>query len=116
MSSTLAGIIFLATLILALVAVHVPLGDYMYRVYNPDEQAEKHSRFEKVVYKAIGANPESEQGWGAYARSVLEARVLLGLPIWVVAPIHVVAQRHVHRHERQDQRCEKDDSHQSRRH
>ena len=71
MSSTLAGIIFLATLILALVAVHVPLGDYMYRVYNPDEQAEKHSRFEKVVYKAIGANPESEQGWGAYARSVL---------------------------------------------
>ena len=67
MSSTWAGIIFLATLILALVAVHVPLGDYMYRVYN----AEKHSRAEKVVYKAIGANPEAEQGWGAYARSVL---------------------------------------------
>jgi K+-transporting ATPase ATPase A chain len=66
-SSTWAGIIFLATLILALVAVHVPLGDYMYRVYN----AEKHSRAEKVVYKAIGANPEAEQGWGAYARSVL---------------------------------------------
>ena len=28
-----AGIAFLALLVLALVAVHVPLGDYMYRVY-----------------------------------------------------------------------------------
>ena len=67
MSTTTAGIMFLVALIVALAAVHVPLGDYMYRVYN----AEKHSRAEKVVYKAIGANPEAEQGWGAYARSVL---------------------------------------------
>jgi potassium-transporting ATPase potassium-binding subunit len=66
-TSTTAGILFLASLILALAAVHVPLGDYMYRVYN----SEKHSRVERVIYKAIGADPKSEQGWGAYARSVL---------------------------------------------
>ena len=80
MSSTWAGIIFLATLILALVAVHVPLGDYMYRVYN----AEKHSRVEKVVYKAIGANPEAEQGWGAYARSVLAFSAVSILVLFVL--------------------------------
>ena len=67
MSTTTAGIIFLALLILALAAVHVPLGDYMYRVYN----SEKHSRVERVIYRLIGADPKAEQTWGAYARSVL---------------------------------------------
>ncbi|MGV0744955.1 potassium-transporting ATPase subunit KdpA [Mycolicibacterium sp. XJ870] len=67
MSTTTAGVVFLAALVLALVAVHVPLGDYMYRVYS----SEKHSRAEHVVYRLIGADPKSEQSWGAYARSVL---------------------------------------------
>lgn len=67
MSTTAAGIIFLAMLIIALAAVHVPLGDYMYRVYS----SEKHSRGERVIYRLIGADPKSEQTWGAYARSVL---------------------------------------------
>jgi potassium-transporting ATPase potassium-binding subunit len=66
-SSTTAGIIFLVLLIVALVASHVPLGDYMYRVYSSD----KHSRAERVIYRLIGADPKSEQSWGAYARSVL---------------------------------------------
>ncbi len=67
MSTTTAGILFLALLIVALAAVHVPLGDYMYRVYSSD----KHSRAERVIYRLIGADPKSEQSWGAYARSVL---------------------------------------------
>lgn len=67
MSSTTAGILFLVSMIVALVAVHVPLGDYMYRVYS----TEKHSRGERVIYRMIGADPKSEQTWGAYARSVL---------------------------------------------
>ena len=67
MSTTTAGILFLALLIVALAAVHVPLGDYMYRVYSSD----KHSRVERGIYRLIGADPKSEQSWGAYARSVL---------------------------------------------
>src|SRR6478735_5934978 len=67
MSSTTAGIVFLASLIIALALVHVPLGDYMYRVYS----STKDSRFERAVYKAIGADPKAQQNWGAYARSVL---------------------------------------------
>jgi K+-transporting ATPase ATPase A chain len=66
-TTTTAGIIFLALLIIALAAVHVPLGDYMYRVYSSD----KHSRVERGIYRLIGADPKSEQSWGAYARSVL---------------------------------------------
>ncbi|NTY59184.1 potassium-transporting ATPase subunit KdpA [Mycolicibacterium sphagni] len=67
MTTTSAGIVFLVLLILALAAVHVPLGDYMYRVYS----SEKNNRVERVIYRLIGADPRSEQTWGAYARSVL---------------------------------------------
>jgi K+-transporting ATPase ATPase A chain len=66
-SSTTAGILFLVSLIVALAAVHVPLGDYMYRVYTTD----KDSRAERAIYRLIGADPKAEQTWGAYARSVL---------------------------------------------
>ena len=67
MNSTTAGILFFASLVVALAAVHVPLGDYMYRVYT----SEKHLRGERAIYRLIGADPEAEQTWGAYARSVL---------------------------------------------
>src|SRR6185312_3844594 len=66
-STTTAGILFLASLIVALVAVHVPLGDYMYRVYTSN----KDLRGERAIYRIIGADPKAEQTWGAYVRSVL---------------------------------------------
>src|SRR5882757_4717999 len=67
MNGTAAGLIFLALLVVALAAVHVPLGDYMYRVYS----SEKHSRTERFIYRLIGASPDAEQTWATYARSVL---------------------------------------------
>ena len=67
MSTTGAGIAFLALLVVALVAVHVPLGDYMYHVYT----SERDWRIEKLAYRIIGANPKAQQPWFAYARSVL---------------------------------------------
>lgn len=67
MSTTTAGIIFLAVLVAALALVHVPLGDYMYRVYS----SEKDLRVESLIYRLIGVDARSEQTWGAYARSVL---------------------------------------------
>jgi K+-transporting ATPase ATPase A chain len=66
-STTVAGIAFLAALVLALAVTHAPLGDYMYRVYNNDN----HSRVERGIYRVIGADPKAEQTWGAYTRSVL---------------------------------------------
>ena len=67
MSTSFAGIAFLALLVLALVAVHVPLGDYMYHVYT----SPRDWRVEKVIYRVIGADPKAQQPWYAYARSVL---------------------------------------------
>ncbi|HEU4360819.1 MAG TPA: potassium-transporting ATPase subunit KdpA [Mycobacterium sp.] len=67
MSTAAAGVIFAMLLVAALAAVHVPLGDYMYRVYS----SETHSRTEMFIYRLIGADPKSEQTWPTYARSVL---------------------------------------------
>ena len=53
-SSTTAGILFLASLIIALAAVHVPLGDYMYRVY----ASPKDSRAERVDLPVDRRRPE----------------------------------------------------------
>jgi K+-transporting ATPase ATPase A chain len=90
--TTTAGIIFLALLIVALAAVHVPLGDYMYRVYNSD----KHSRVERVIYRLIGADPKSEQSWGAYARSVLAFSAISILFLFIFQLIQGKLPLHLH--------------------
>jgi K+-transporting ATPase ATPase A chain len=72
MSSTTAGIVFIVALVGALALAYKPLGDYMYRAITPT----KHSRVERGIYRLIGVNPESEQSWGVYARSVLAFSVV----------------------------------------
>jgi K+-transporting ATPase ATPase A chain len=77
MSTTIAGLLMIATLVIALAAVHRPLGDYMYRVVDgvpdPDSDARvlRHSRVERGIYRLVGVDPDNEQSWGVYARSVL---------------------------------------------
>jgi potassium-transporting ATPase potassium-binding subunit len=72
MSDTAAGVVFIASLILALALVYRPLGDYLYRVIS----ATRHARVERVVYRTIGVNPDGEQSWATYARSVLAFSVV----------------------------------------
>jgi K+-transporting ATPase ATPase A chain len=67
MSTTTAGVILIVVLAAALVAVYRPLGDYMYRVVS----GTRHARVERGIYRLVGVNPEGEQSWGVYARSVL---------------------------------------------
>ncbi|OBF63782.1 K+-transporting ATPase subunit A [Mycobacterium sp. 852002-51971_SCH5477799-a] len=67
MNTTTAGILFLVVLVAAVVIVHVPFGDYMFRVYT----SEKDLQAERVIYRLIGVDARAEQTWGAYARSVL---------------------------------------------
>ena len=72
MSTYWAGAIFIVVLVAGLAVSHVPLGDYMARVYLGD----RHLRVEKFVYRLTGVNPDAEQGWGAYLRSVLAFSLL----------------------------------------
>src|SRR5262245_51749040 len=67
MSDTTTGIVFVLALGLVLAVAYKPLGDYMYRVVS----STRHWRAERIVYRAIGVNPDGEQSWVVYARSVL---------------------------------------------
>ncbi|MGX5680295.1 potassium-transporting ATPase subunit KdpA [Schumannella luteola] len=57
----------LATIAAVLVALYVPLGNYMATALT----SPRHWRVERAFYRVIGADPESGQSWGAYLRSVL---------------------------------------------
>ena len=67
MNTTTAGIVFVATLALALAATYRPFGDYMARVF----ESEKHIAPERLVYRLTGVDPDADQTWGVYLRSVL---------------------------------------------
>src|SRR5882724_10106628 len=67
MSSALAGWLQAGLLILALAICYVPLGNYIARIFT----SEKHWRVEAGFYKIIGVDPEADQKWSAYLRSML---------------------------------------------
>jgi K+-transporting ATPase ATPase A chain len=67
MNPVLAGVLFVAALILALVLAYRPLGDHLYRTVS----SRRHVLPERIMYRLIGVNPDGEQSWGVYARSVL---------------------------------------------
>jgi K+-transporting ATPase ATPase A chain len=72
MSSATAGWLQAGLLILALAACYVPLGNYMARIFTTGH----HLRAEKGVYKIIGVDPEADQKWSAYLRSMLAFSLL----------------------------------------
>ncbi|TDC38506.1 potassium-transporting ATPase subunit KdpA [Micromonospora sp. 15K316] len=72
MTMTTAGVIFVLSLVAALVAVYKPFGDHMYRVVS----GTRSSRVERGIYRLVGVNPAAEQSWGVYARSVLAFSVV----------------------------------------
>jgi K+-transporting ATPase ATPase A chain len=67
MNTTTAGIVFIASLILALALSYRPVGDYMASIYT----SKRHLRAERIIYRAMGVNPEADQKWSTYLRGVL---------------------------------------------
>ena len=67
MSDTAAGLLTVLALVVVLGVTHVPLGDYMARVYS----ATSHWRAERLLYRACRIDPDADQTWATYALSVL---------------------------------------------
>ncbi len=63
MSATLAAVLQVSVLVAALAAVHVPLGDYMARVYG----SRRHLGVERAVYRLAGVDAEADQRARVYA-------------------------------------------------
>jgi potassium-transporting ATPase potassium-binding subunit len=67
MSSAAAGWLQLLLLVAALGACYIPVGNYMAHVFTTD----KHWRVERWLYRLVGVNPENDQKWSSYLRSML---------------------------------------------
>ena len=67
MSDTAIGAIFMVSLLVAVVALYRPLGDFMARIFTSTH----HTRAERAVYRTVGIDPDADQTWATYLRSVL---------------------------------------------
>ncbi|WP_374969795.1 potassium-transporting ATPase subunit KdpA [Terrabacter sp. BE26] len=72
MGDTVSGLLTIGMLVASLAIVHVPLGNWMARVFTD----EKHWRPERLVYRFVRVDPASEQGWSTYAVAVLAFSVV----------------------------------------
>ncbi|MFQ1000567.1 potassium-transporting ATPase subunit KdpA [Modestobacter sp. SSW1-42] len=114
MSATAAGWLQAGLLVVALVAVHQPLGDWMARVFTTDASPapegpksrlrplgsgrpksrprpqSPHWRVEKVVYRAVGVDADTEQRWPTYLRSVLAFSLVSVLFLYLLQRVQAV--------------------------
>ena len=67
MSPYLAAALQVLVLIVALAAVHRPLGEFMATTL----ESKGHLRAERAVYRAIGVDPDADTRWPVYLRAVI---------------------------------------------
>jgi K+-transporting ATPase ATPase A chain len=80
MSSTAAGWLQFALLVVALAACYVPLGNYIARVFTDT----KHWRVERGIYKLCGIDPEADMRWSVYVRSILAFSLVSVLFLYLI--------------------------------
>jgi K+-transporting ATPase ATPase A chain len=80
MSSTAAGWLQFALLVVALAACYVPLGNYIARVFTDT----RHWRVERGIYKLCGIDPEADMRWGVYVRSILAFSLVSVLFLYLI--------------------------------
>jgi potassium-transporting ATPase potassium-binding subunit len=83
MNSSLAGILQIVLLVLALAVFYKPLGDYIARIFT----SEKHSRVELGLYRVMGIDKDADQKWGTYARSLLAFSFVSVLLVYLIERI-----------------------------
>ncbi len=67
MSDTTAGLLQAVVLVAALALAYRPLGDYVANVVT----SPRHLRAERGLYRLMGVDPDADQRWPTYLRSVL---------------------------------------------
>lgn len=80
MGTTLAGVLSVASVVAILAAVHVPLGNWIHRVFTSG----RHLRVERAIYRLAGVDPEVEQRWTVYALSVLAFTAVSIAGLWAL--------------------------------
>lgn len=86
MSAPTAAVLQIAVLVVALAAVHRPLGDYMAWVFT----STRHLRAERLVYRLVGVDADAEQRWSVYARSLLAFSLVGVVLLYVLQRVQAV--------------------------
>jgi len=80
------GILQAASLVLLLVLLYRPLGNYLAWVFT----AQRDWAVERGLYRLIGVDPRSEQSWPAYARAVIAFSLMGVLFVYLLQRIQAV--------------------------
>ncbi len=80
MNGNLAGWLQVGLLVVALAVCYKPLGDFMARIFTTD----KHWRVERGVYKVMGIDPDADQKWSTYLRSMLAFSAICVLAVYAL--------------------------------
>jgi potassium-transporting ATPase potassium-binding subunit len=83
MTSVTSGLLQFGLIALALALTYRPVGDYLARVV----ESRRHLRLERLLYRVAGIDPEADQRWSAYLRSVLSFSAVSILLVFVVLRI-----------------------------
>jgi potassium-transporting ATPase potassium-binding subunit len=83
MNSALAGVLQVVLLVAALAICYRPLGDYMARIFTSG----KHLKPERAFYRLMGIDPDADQRWGTYARSLLAFSAICVLFLYLIERI-----------------------------
>jgi len=83
MSPALAAGLQIFLVVAALALVHVPLGDYLARVFTPV----KHNRVERGVYRTLRIEASADQRWTTYLLSVVAFSVVSIALLWALLSV-----------------------------
>ena len=78
MSPALAAGLQIALVVIVLALIHVPLGDYMARIFT----AAKDNRVERGLYRVLRIDPTAEQRWTTYLIAVVAFTVVSIAILW----------------------------------
>jgi K+-transporting ATPase ATPase A chain len=87
MSSLVAGLLQVGVLLLLLGAVYVPFGNFMARVFS----TERHWRVERVFYRLVRVDPDTEQRWTVYGAGILGLSFVSVLLLYVLQRVQPTA-------------------------
>jgi K+-transporting ATPase ATPase A chain len=77
---SLAAALQVLALLVALAAVHRPLGDFLARTL----ESRHHTRVERVLYRGIGVDPDADQRWSVYLRAVVAFSLVSILVLYAI--------------------------------
>lgn len=78
---TVYGVVAILIVVLVILALGIPLGRYLYRLYSGERTLldPVMGPFDRVIYRAIGVNPAVEMDWKMYLGALLTVNLVMAL-------------------------------------